>query len=93
MKPDPIASLSLYLDEHICGTVVDAGIKVWAFSPTQYVQYSIRNVEEYAKRSNRSLQTKALNPLSREYFPEIDISEELGPHKALYYTFLINIIN
>ena len=68
------------------------GVEAWAFSSTKYVQTAVKNVEEYLVKKVQSLKAKALDPLSKGYCPEIDVSEELEPEEASYYMSLIGIV-
>ena len=71
---------------------LDTGIKYWDFGYTQYVQASVKNVEEYLKQKGKSLNAKGLDVLPKNYRLEIDISEELGAQEASYLQSLIGII-
>ena len=61
----------------------------WAFGYTQYVRAAVDNVEEYLSNKDEKLAAKALTPLTSNYRPEIDITEELGEDVASYYHSLI----
>ena len=63
-----------------------------AFASTQYVRAAVDNVEEYLGKKGQKLPAKALNPLSRKYRLEVDISEELGEDEGSYYHSLIGVL-
>ena len=92
MKPDSIGPPSLYLGGHIRKVVLNTGVEAWAFGSTKYVQAAVKNVEEYLANNDQSLKAKALNPFTKGYCTEIDISEELGPKEASYYQSLIGVV-
>ena len=50
LKPYSIGPPSLYLGSHIRDTTLDARIKAWKFSSTQYFQDAVKNVGEYLKQ-------------------------------------------
>ena len=68
------------------------GIYCWAFSPTQYVQDAMNNVEQYLKFKGKKLFAKAPAPFQNNYRPEIDMTEELGNYDAAYYHSLIGVL-
>ena len=73
----------------MCQVVLENGDKSWAFGYAQYVQESIRNVEEYLSKKGEALPYEAPTPLSNTYQPYIDVSEEVGPQESSYYQSLI----
>ena len=50
------------------------------------------NVIDYLKKRNQVLAVKAATPLTSNYRPEVDVSEELGSQDASYYHSLIGIL-
>ena len=69
------------------------GIKDWAFGSTQYVQSAVNNVEEYLRQKCKSLNAKGLDILLKNYYQEIDISEELGTQEDSYFQYLLGIFD
>ena len=65
--------------------------KCWAFGSTQYIRAAVDNVEEYLGTKGQKLQTKAKTPLSSEYRPEVDISDEIDEEEASYFQSLIGV--
>ena len=49
-------------------------------------------MEEYLGKKGQKLQTKAKNPLSSKYRPEVDISDELDEDEASYFQSLIGVL-
>ena len=92
LKLDSIGPPSLYLGGHLQEMKLDTGTKAWDFRYTQYVQYSVKNVEGYLSQKGKSFNTKVLDVLPKKYHQEIDISEELGAQEASYFQYLIGII-
>ena len=64
----------------------------WAFGSTQYVRAAVDNVKEYLSNKGKKLAAKALTPLKSNYWPEIDITEELGEDEYSYYQSLIGVL-
>lgn len=74
---------------------LDNGVKCLAFSSLEYVQATVKNVEEcLSKQANENwkLQTKAEPPMTTTYHPELDLSLELGPVNASYYMSFVSTI-
>ena len=63
-----------------------------SFGSAQYVKAAVSNVEEYLSKIGQSLPARAKTPLSANYRPELDVSDELGPDEASYYQSLIGIL-
>jgi len=55
------------------------------------VNESIRNVENHLNKEGKQLKKRATTPVSTDYSPEIDGSEELGEIESAYYPLLIGI--
>jgi hypothetical protein len=68
------------------------GEKAWAFGSSQYVQSAVKNVYEHLAKQGMKLPCKAPNPLTFDYCPEIDVSQELGEDDASYYQTLIGVL-
>ena len=47
LKPSSIGPPSLYLGSRVRKVSLDNGFKAWAFSPSQYVQANVKNVQAY----------------------------------------------
>lgn len=92
MKPESIGPPKIYLGGTVSQVVLENGVTAYAFSSSKYVQEAIKNVDEYLEERERKLQSKARNPLSSEYRPEIDVSPELDPVDCAYYQSLIGIL-
>ena len=92
LKPDSIGPPSLYLGGHLRKVVMNTCIEAWDFGSIQYVQASVKNFEEYLSKNGQLLKVKDLNPLTKGYCPEIDISKELGSKEDSYYQSLIGIV-
>ena len=58
------------------------GEKAWAFGSSQYVQSAVKNVYEHLVKQGMKLPCKAPNPLTFDYHPEIDVSQELAEDDA-----------
>ena len=66
--------------------------KLWAFGSSQYVQSAVKNEWEHLAKRGKKLPYTAPNPLSTDYWPEIDVSLELGEVDAYYYHSLIGVL-
>ena len=95
LKQDSIGPPKIYLGGHLGKVQLENGVWAWGFSPSQYVQAAVKNVEEcLAKEENKGwkLPRNADTPMSSTYRPELDVSPELEPHDAAYYQSLIGVL-
>ena len=67
------------------------GVDSWYFSSSQYVQAAVENIETYLKEKAIKPISKGESPLSSNYFPELDVTEELNPVHTVDYQYLIDI--
>ncbi len=74
---------SQFLGGKLCEVVLENGTKAWAIGSCQYVQFAVKNEEDYLGKSGEKLPYKAPLPLSSGYCPEINVSPELGEVEAL----------
>jgi hypothetical protein len=63
------------------------GVEAWSVSPSKYVQETVKNDEEYIKKTfnGRTLLKRAPTPFENDYAPELDTTPELDATKANYY--------
>jgi len=92
LKEESIGPPDIYLGGKMRQVVLENGARAWAFSSSQYVQEAVRNVEVYLNARKEKLATKAGSPISNNYRPEIDDSDELNLVDAAYYQSLIGIL-
>jgi len=83
MKPSSIGSPTIVLNN---------GIKSFYFSMNQYIKETIRNFETYLKERNLALLKTTPIPITKNYSPEVDMSQELDESNAAYYQSLIGIL-
>ena len=93
LKESSIGPPKIYLGGHMRLVTLENGLKAWAFGSSQYVRAAVDNVEKYLVSTGQKFPSRAPNtPLSSDYRPEVDTSEELGPEKASYYQSLIGVL-
>ena len=70
---------------------LDNGVKAWDFGSSKYIHAAVNNVDEYLKNQGKKpLPTRGhTNPLTSNYRPEINISQELKTQDVSYYHSLI----
>jgi hypothetical protein len=71
------------------------GVWTWSASPSnKYIQDAVRQSKEYLEKNydGRTMPKKASVPFPKEYHPEMDSSEELGPDQASYYYSQIGVL-
>ena len=79
LKKASIGPPKMYLGTGIRQVKLDNGMEVWAASSSQYVQASVRNVEEYIEKSHQKrwrIPNKVETPMQSTYHPELDLSEK-----------------
>ena len=64
----------------------------WTMSSYDYVQAAIKNVQEKLSKANRKLPKRAPTPMTSDYRPELDATEELDAEETQYYQELIGIL-
>ena len=82
LKEESIGAPSQYLGGKLREIELETGQKCWAFGSKQYIDAAVTNVIDYLKKRNQVLAVKAATPLTSNYCPEVDVSEELGPQDA-----------
>ena len=95
LKDVSIGPPKMYLGAGIRKVKLDNGVDTWAASSSQYIQATVRNVEEYIEKSydkRWKIPNKVETPMWSTYRPELDVSEELSPLDASYYQLLIGIL-
>lgn len=92
LKEESIGPPDIYLGGKLRRVVLENGSKAWAFGSSQYVQNAVKNVEEYLKGCGESLPARASSPISNNYRPEVDVTEELEGEAASYYHSLIGVL-
>ena len=92
LKEASIGPPDIYLGGKVSSVTLENGVKAYAFSPSQYVQAAVTNLESYLSEKGEKLPCKATTPLSSNYRPEVDISDELDSADAAYYQSLIGIL-
>ena len=92
LKESSIGPPTQYLGGKLRELVLENGQKRWSFGLKQYVEAAVKNVTEYLKKSGEGLAAKAVTPMTSAYFPEIDITPELGEEDAAYFHSLIGVL-
>ena len=95
LKEESVGHPTLYLRGRVHKVTMQNGVEAWAFSTSQYIQSTARNVEEYLKKRGDgrwSLPAKAETPIQSTYCPELDVSPELDAEEVSYYQSLIGLL-
>ena len=92
MKEGSVQEPTEYLGVQIRRYTTEGGVDTWAMSSDLYVKRAIADVETELKKVGQTLRNKVTTPLSSDYRPELDKSEELDPRKANYYQGLIGVL-
>lgn len=92
LKPESIMPPSQYLGGRLSHVTLANGQRAWSFSPSQYVQEAVKNVENYLEKKGKKLPTNNKTPMVTSYRPELDVSPVLEGAEAAYYQSLIGIL-
>ena len=92
LKEESVGPPDIYLGGSLSQVTMANGMKAWGFSSAKYVKGAIANVEEHLRSEGRKLPTKARTPLSSNYRPELDLSDELIGADLAYYQSLIGVL-
>ena len=101
MKEASIGEPDVYLGGEFRNVELDTGEVCWAFSSSQYVQESCKNVRNHLKLRNGEnklqdckyhLPKIAPSPITTDYQAEIDISPYLNAVDDVYYQSLIGVV-
>ena len=93
LKAESIGPPTIYLGGKLSHVTLENGSNAWSFSSSRYVQAAVHNVETYLNERELKLPTKVNTPLSANYRPEVDVSEELGHVEAAYFQSLIGVLH
>ena len=75
LKKYSFGPLSQYFGGKLRQVKLENGTKAWAWGSSQYVQASVKNVEEFLHKTGEKLVSRAPFPLSNVYRPNIDVSQ------------------
>ena len=93
MKQESIAHPDIYLGGKLRKVELENGVFAWAFGSSQYVQAAVANVENYLREHDANpLPPRCTTPLSPDYRPEINTSQELCPLLAFLYMSMIRVL-
>lgn len=68
------------------------GKNVWTMTSRDYIRLAIANVERQLPKKNLKLPARAVTPMTSDYLPELDGSEELSPNDVIFFQELIGIL-
>ena len=92
LKEESVGPPTIYLGAKVGYVTLDNGVNAWSLGSSQYVQAAVKNVERHLQEIGGKLPTKATTPLSSDYRPEVDVSNELEAEEAAYYQSLIGVL-
>ena len=94
MKAESMGDPEYYLGAKVRKYQLPNGVRAWALCPSKYVQEAVQNVKNYAEKAFLNFQwpKKVTAPFPHGYEPECDISKELKPELASYYSSQIGVL-
>jgi hypothetical protein len=92
LKEESVGPPDIYLGGSMSKIQLNDGTIAWSFSSSKYVKAAVANVETHLREEGRKLPMRASTPLSSNYRPELDISEELKGSELAYYQSLIGVL-
>ena len=90
-KNDKIEPPTNYLGAKISNKTID-GTKRWTISSEDYINAAIKNVEELVKKRPKYSLKKQSTPMSGDYLPELDGTEELSIDNVRLFQELIGVL-
>ena len=91
LKNDKIEPPDNYIGAKICTKTID-GTKRWVISSEDYVKAAMKNVEEIAKKRPKYTLRKQVTPMSWDYLPELDGTDELSADDVRLFQELIGVL-
>ena len=89
LKKHSVASLNQCLGNKVLLVELASGVKCWSFSSSQFIQNSVKSIEECLHKKGEKSPLRAKSPCSSGYLPESDASPELSPREATCFQCLI----
>ena len=90
-KNDEIQEPNIYLGAKLEKKMLN-GRKTWTMASKDYVKLSIQNIERQVKKKNMKFPYTAVTPMSSDFVPELDASEELNVEGQTFYQEIIGIL-
>ena len=76
LKDDKVEEPAMYLGASLTQMINDENKSCWAMSSDTYCQAAVKNVENKLLKDGLRLPPKCYTPISNEYRPEIDVTQE-----------------
>ena len=94
LKPSSIGEPKTYLGAEISKWTFDdqPDKQYWAMGSGKYVKEAIRNVELHLATLGLELRKGATTPIPTNYYPELDVSPELGDGDATHFMSQISVL-
>jgi hypothetical protein len=90
-KKNLIEAPDIYLGAKIERKTLN-GKQTWTMSSRDYIKTAIANVEGQLKAKNMKLPSHATTPMTSDFVPELDTSEELSPNDITFFQELVGIL-
>ena len=91
-KNDSITPPTSYLGAQLKKKNLPNGLSCWSLSSDKYVNAAINNVDEAVKKKKRRIPCKSKTPMTSDFIPELDGSNELSQEDLTFYQELIGIL-
>ena len=92
LNPGLVGLPNIYLGAKILQVQLLSGVCAWEISASQYIQESVKNVEEIFKNRGLSLKNVTHYTFSNNYWLECDVYSKLYEVDSRYYELLIGIL-
>ena len=90
LNPGSLSDTNIYLSAKLNPTRLENGVVAWSLSLLQYIQESVRKMEQYVKENLGYLwdiPKTAVNPFPCGYEPPLDVLPELDTLISSYYQY------
>lgn len=91
-KNDLIEPPTNYLGAQLKKKKLPNGMPCWCLSSEKYVNAAIKNVDDAVKKKKRRIPSKVRTPMTSDFVPELDGSNELSQEDLTFYQELIGIL-
>lgn len=90
-KNDKIEEPSHYLGAKVALKAIN-GIKCWTITSVDYINATVKTIEERIKNTKWLIPSKAVMPMDSTFVPELDVSDELSADDVTMYQEIIGML-
>ena len=92
LKDDKIEEPDIYLGAGLEKMVTAQGVECWTMSSDKYCKAAVANMETALAKKGKKMPGKCVTPMSSNYRPELDVTEELKADGLQFYQECIGVL-